>query len=116
MTSYINSHPIEKLQAESSRMMEKYPERIPVIVEKDPKSDIEDIDKIKYLVPENIKYGQFLSIIRKRIKLNPEKGLFVFVSDVMLNSTEQTMKELWTLYKHESGFLVLTYAGENTFG
>ncbi|KAK2966544.1 hypothetical protein RJ640_002850 [Escallonia rubra] len=44
----------ERRQAESSRIREKYPERVPVIVEKAERSDIPDIDKKKYsiLVPQ----------------------------------------------------------------
>lgn len=37
----------EKRQAEASRIRDKYPDRIPVIVEKAEKSDIPDIDKKK---------------------------------------------------------------------
>ncbi|KAK2984220.1 hypothetical protein RJ640_013449 [Escallonia rubra] len=39
--------PVERRQAESSRIREKYPERVPVIVEKAERSDIPDIDKKK---------------------------------------------------------------------
>lgn len=37
----------EKRQAEAARIRDKYPDRIPVIVEKAEKSDIPDIDKKK---------------------------------------------------------------------
>ena len=40
-------HPSEKRQAEAARIRDKYPDRIPVIVEKAEKSDIPDIDKKK---------------------------------------------------------------------
>ena len=40
-------HPPEKRQAEAARIRDKYPDRIPVIVEKAEKSDIPDIDKKK---------------------------------------------------------------------
>jgi hypothetical protein len=39
-----------------------------VIVEKDPKSHIQDIDKRKFLVPNDISVAQFMWIIRKRIQ------------------------------------------------
>jgi GABA(A) receptor-associated protein len=44
-------HPFEKRQLEASRIREKYPDRIPCIVEKSEKSDIVPIDKKKFLVP-----------------------------------------------------------------
>jgi hypothetical protein len=46
---------------------------VQVIVERAPKSDIAEIDKKKYLVPMDLTVGQFVYVIRKRIKLSPEK-------------------------------------------
>ena len=40
----------ERRKTESARIREKYPDRIPVIVEKVEKSDIPDIDKKKYVM------------------------------------------------------------------
>ena len=42
-------HETERRKTESARIREKYPDRIPVIVEKVEKSDIPDIDKKKYV-------------------------------------------------------------------
>jgi len=53
-----------------------------VIVEKAPKSDAPDIDKKKFLVPQNITIGTFVYEIRKHMtKLQPEKAIFLFVND-----------------------------------
>merc|ERR1711943_110299 len=65
--------PLERRKAEAARMSEKYPDRIPVIVEKAAGGDLPDIDKKKYLVPTDLTVGQFVHVIRKRIKLAPEK-------------------------------------------
>ncbi|KAK4787663.1 hypothetical protein SAY86_011496 [Trapa natans] len=42
-------HDLEKRRAEAARIREKYPDRIPVIVEKAERSDIPNIDKKKDL-------------------------------------------------------------------
>ncbi|MBA0557828.1 hypothetical protein Golob_014870, partial [Gossypium lobatum] len=42
-------------QAESGRIREKYPDRVPVIVEKAERSDIPDIDKKKLVTLDHIK-------------------------------------------------------------
>lgn len=42
-----------------------------------------DIDKKKYLVPSDLTVGQFVYVIRKRIKLSPEKGIFIFINNVL---------------------------------
>ncbi|KAI8465593.1 MAG: autophagy protein [Monoraphidium minutum] len=115
MPSFKQEHSLEKRQAEAGRIREKYPDRIPVIVEKAEKSDIPDIDKKKYLVPADLTVGQFVYVIRKRIKLSPEKAIFIFISNV-LPPTAALMPSVYEDHKDDDGFLYITYSGENTFG
>ena len=58
----------ERIQ-ESERIKEKYADRIPVIVERTSSSNLPELDKHKFLVPNTLTVGQFLYVIRKRIKL-----------------------------------------------
>ena len=44
---------VTKRKQESEKVREKYPERIPIIIEKDPNSKIKDLDKTKFLVPND---------------------------------------------------------------
>lgn len=37
----------------------------------------------RYLVPSDLTVGQFVYVIRKRIKLSPEKAIFIFVKNVL---------------------------------
>lgn len=37
----------------------------------------------RYLVPSDLTVGQFVYVIRKRIKLSPEKAIFIFVRNVL---------------------------------
>ncbi|KAG6579417.1 Autophagy-related protein 8f, partial [Cucurbita argyrosperma subsp. sororia] len=108
-------HDLEKRKAEAARIREKYPDRIPVIVEKAERSDIPSIDKKKYLVPADLTVGQFVYVIRRRIKLSPEKAIFIFVDNV-LPPTGAIMSAIYEEKKDEDGFLYVTYSGENTFG
>ncbi|KAH0986971.1 hypothetical protein GBA52_014148 [Prunus armeniaca] len=105
----------ERRQAEAARIREKYPDRIPVIVEKAERSDIPDIDKKKYLVPADLTVGQFVYVVRKRIKLSAEKAIFIFVKNI-LPPTAAMMSAIYEENKDEDGFLYMTYSGENTFG
>ncbi|XP_028751798.1 autophagy-related protein 8f-like isoform X2 [Neltuma alba] len=108
-------HDLEKRRTEAARIREKYPDRIPVIVEKAERSDIPSIDKKKYLVPADLTVGQFVYVIRKRIKLSAEKAIFIFVDNV-LPPTGAIMSAIYEEKKDEDGFLYVTYSGENTFG
>lgn len=114
-SQFKQEHALEKRQAEAQRIREKYPDRVPVIVEKAEKSDIPDIDKKKYLVPADLTVGQFVYVIRKRIKLSPEKAIFVFVNNV-LPPTAALISSVYDEHKDEDGFLYIAYSGENTFG
>ena len=37
----------------------------------------------RYLVPADLTVGQFVYVIRKRIKLSAEKAIFIFVDNVL---------------------------------
>ncbi|GMH24985.1 hypothetical protein Nepgr_026828 [Nepenthes gracilis] len=114
-SSFKLQHPLERRQAEAARIREKYPDRIPVIVEKAERSDIPDIDKKKYLVPADLTVGQFVYVVRKRIKLGAEKAIFIFVKNILPPSAAM-MSAIYEEHKDEDGFLYMTYSGENTFG
>ncbi|KAL6130686.1 hypothetical protein ACLB2K_069065 [Fragaria x ananassa] len=114
-STFKQAHEFEKRRAEASRIREKYPDRIPVIVEKAERSDIPNIDKKKYLVPADLTVGQFVYVIRKRIKLSAEKAIFIFVDNV-LPPTGAVMSTIYDDKKDGDGFLYVSYSGENTFG
>jgi len=78
-----------------------------VICEKVEKSDIATIDKKKYLVPADLTVGQFVYVIRKRIKLAAEKAIFIFVDEV-LPPTAALMSSIYEEHKDEDGFLYIT--------
>jgi GABA(A) receptor-associated protein len=106
----------DKRKEESARIRAKYTDRIPVIVEKVPNADVPNIDKQKFLVPCDLTMGQFLHVIRKRVKLISEKALFVFVNKKTLPPTAGLMGEIYKQYQNADGFLYLLYSGESTFG
>ena len=106
---------LEHRCVESAKIRAKYPDRVPVIVEKVSGSQIVDIDKRKYLVPSDITVAQFMWIIRKRIQLPSEKAIFLFV-DKTVPQSSLTMGQLYEKEKDEDGFLYVAYSGENTFG
>ncbi|MCJ1343476.1 ubiquitin-like protein atg8 [Peltigera leucophlebia] len=107
-SKFKDEHPFEKRKAEAERIRQKYADRIPVICEKVEKSDIATIDKKKYLVPADLTVGQFVYVIRKRIKLSPEKAIFIFVDEV-LPPTAALMSSIYEEHKDEDGFLYITY-------
>ncbi|KAK7819249.1 hypothetical protein U0070_008377 [Myodes glareolus] len=106
---------LEHRCVESAKIRAKYPDRIPVIVEKVSGTQIVDIDERRYLVPPDITVAQFFWIIRKRIQLPSEKAIFPFV-DKIVPQCSLTMGQLYKKKKDEDGFLYVAHSGENTFG
>ena len=107
--------PFDKRAEESKRIREKFPGRIPIIVERARGADIMDIDKAKFLVPGDLTVGQLVFIIRKRLVLPPEKALFLFIGS-SLPPTGAMLKEVADRFYDRDGFLYVTYSGESTFG
>jgi GABA(A) receptor-associated protein len=115
---------------ESRRILSKYPNRVPVIIERAPRSDLPEIDKKKFLVPGTMLCGEFRYIIHKHITqsaaaktsyghqqqaLTADQTIYLFVK----NSSPKTgalMSEIYETLKDEDGFLYMTYAAEDTLG
>ena len=96
---------------ESQRLIAKYPDRVPIICE----SKINILDKNKFLVPVDLTLGQFQFVIRKRMKLSPDKALFLFINEKIYNHS-QLIFSLYDQEKDIDGFLYINYGFENTFG
>lgn len=116
ITSFKHSTTFEERCSEAIRIRDKFPGRIPVIVERADKSlNIPAIDKQKFLVPGDLTVSQFVFVIRKRINLSSETALFLFVGG-MLPTTGMLMRELYSAYAEADHFLYAVYSGESCFG
>ena len=101
---------------EALRIMKKYPDRIPIIVERSSSDTTTDlINKNKYLAPSSLTVGQFVYVIRKRLVLPPEKAIFLFINNI-LPPTASLLGSIYEELKDKDHFLYITYSGENTFG
>jgi GABA(A) receptor-associated protein len=115
--SFKNEFSFEDRLAEAKRVLSKYPDRIPIICERSliASHDCPVIDKRKYLVPITYTIGEFLFVIRKRLKLPPEKAIFLFVNG-SIPSTSSLVIDVYQRYKHTDCYLYMCYSQENTFG
>jgi GABA(A) receptor-associated protein len=114
---FIKRVPFEERCKESLRIRQKYPDRIPVIVERFHTSKIPELDKNKFLVPTDLTIGALTFTIRKRIRLSPVESMFLFIGDKNILAPAGT--DIYTLYidnKNEDGFLYVTFCENDTFG
>ena len=101
----------------SVALLKKYPDRVPVIIRRNPNDKIlRDIDKEKYLIPKNLQVSEIYVIIRKKITLEPKQAFFIFVGDGTLVPMNKIIEEIYNEYKNDDGFLYIVYTAENTFG
>lgn len=113
--NFQNEHTFDKRLEESTRIMNKYKDRIPIIVLKHESCGLPPIDKQKYLVPMDMTVSQFIFVIRKRIKLDPSQSLFVMINN-QLATGSALVGTVYKTLKDEDGFLYVVYTSENTFG
>ncbi len=107
---------LEKRAEESKRILNKFDDRIPIIVQKAANcKNIAKIDKRKYLVPKTLTLGQLIYVIRKRIKLDASQALFIFINNNLL-PTSTLIYEIYKKNKDNDGFLYVYYSSEETFG
>jgi len=100
----------------SNRLMTKYPDRVPVIIEK---SDHITLPNYKYLLPKDINASTFMSIIKTKINIAAKQALFTFIKsndDYVLIPMNETMSEIYKMYRQPDGFLYMRFGIENTFG
>jgi len=110
-----DQHPLKERKDKASRILSRYPDRVPIICEKDPKSKLQNMDKSKILVPRDLTVAQFIHVIRQRIKLTPEETIFLFVQDKLV-PTGVAISQVYETNKDEDGFLYVSYSSENYFG
>jgi GABA(A) receptor-associated protein len=108
--------PFDVRQVESRRVREKYPDLIPVICERADNSDLPDTTRRKYLVPQALTMGQFMYVLRRRINLDANRAMFLFIDNNTLAPSAELVSSVFEEHKDEDGFLYMTYNGESTFG
>lgn len=114
--TFKDKYTLEERKNEADRLYKKYPDRVPVIIEisNNNKNDLQ-LNKKKFLVPENLTIGQFMGIIRKRVLVNETQALFLFFNN-NLAPMSRLIKEAQRDYRDEDGFLYGSLSLENTFG
>jgi len=108
-------YPLYQRIQESQKVLYNYPDKVPVICEKDRRLQNCGIKKRKYLVSRDLTIGQFIYIIRNNIQMNSNMGLFLFTNGIIPSSSD-TIEYIYNKFKDNDGFLYINYAFESTFG
>ncbi len=98
-------------------MRQEYPDRIPFICEKNPRSKLQKLEKTKFLVPLNTTMSQLTTLIRQKVKLDKTCSLFILVGGKFSVAGDKALSEVYDKYKDpEDYFLYLSYTDELIWG
>ena len=111
---YQKTYTFKERNEEAIRILKKYPNKIPIIVQKKDNS-LPDLDKKKFLVPLDFTIAQFILTLRKRISLDPSVTMIIFINNKIMSCSE-LLSSIYINEKNKDGFLYIDYTGENTFG
>lgn len=109
-------HSFEKRKEESTRIMEKYTDKVPIIIEKSDMSDLPNLDKQKVLMLKSLTIAQLLFIIRNKLNIDSTQTIFIFINNNIIPSNAMTINEVYNKYADKDGFLYVTYSAQQVFG
>lgn len=116
ISNYKYQSSFEERKKEHNIIKKKFPDRVAIIIE--PSNNIPkeyELKKNKFLVPNDLCMAQFMYVIRKNIKIPPEKAIFIYFNNSMA-PTSATMQDIYVQNRDSDGFLYCTYAMETVFG
>jgi hypothetical protein len=119
ISSYRNSTSESARILKSRLLVTKYPNNIPVILEKSSTDKIlPDITKTKYIMPKDMTVSNIIQILRTNMKgsVNEYSGIYLICDENIMLSGAQSVEYLYNNYKNKDGFLYIQYCGENVFG
>ncbi len=117
MSDFRHQFDLESRLNESTRIRQKYAGRVPVICTRSKTEKVvPSVQKIKYLVPEDLTMAQFMYVIRNRMQLRSDQSLYMFVNGGVMVRSSALLKQIDSEHKNDDGFLYIEYAGESTFG
>lgn len=104
-----------------SQLLARYPERIPVICKRAPRSGLPPLSRSKFLVPGHMPCSEFKYIVHRHLVEAAGRGLvadqtiFLFVGTTSPKGGA-SMAELFERHRSPDGLLHVAYAAENTLG
>ncbi|KAL8546689.1 hypothetical protein ACS0TY_006425 [Phlomoides rotata] len=113
--SFKETMSFERRQTITAWASEKHSLRLMVILENAWKSQLPDLNKNMYLVPNVWTVRTFVSLVQDKLKLTSTVGkpIFLFVKDMLL-LTDTFMSDIYEEHKDVDRFLYMTYSGESS--
>ena len=113
------SSSLDERKRKSKKLLDEYPDRVPVIVLKLSKFNPHaNLQKSKFLCPKDLTVGQLLHVVRKFMEdLKSSQSLFLMLEATkFLPPTGDRLGDVYYNHRDEDGFLYFVVYTENVFG
>ena len=110
---------VDKRKQECQHILNQFPEKIPIICEKDPKcKNLKEIGKTKFLVSNDLSVAQFYFMVRKNLNVEEERSSFYLLANGKYALYgDFLMSNIYQKYKNpEDGFLYILYTSTLIWG
>ncbi len=122
---YCQKYDLETRLFQSTKLIKKYPNRVPIIVQPLPGSPVPWVNKFKFLVPKTSPCSSIQCTIREEIVLDAEYALNYLVDVTPSNSIKKQFQMLngaeligsvYLQFVKTDGFCYVYYDQEHCFG
>jgi hypothetical protein len=114
-TSKLDTMTLDERKAYSKKLLDKYPECVPVIIKKrNGDKNLQDIN-LRYIIPKHLDVSYLLTTIRQKIKMTECQAIFIFAKNTLV-PMNTSIGDIYNEHRGEDNILYIVYATENTFG
>lgn len=114
MDEFKQCNTLEKRISTSERVISRYPDKVPIIVVL-PK-EFKKKPFLKYLVARDLNMHYIIQLVRKNIKIDHSKAIFILTECGHLSTASNDVGSIYCKYKNEDGYLYLQVKIEVCFG
>ncbi|XP_044763018.1 uncharacterized protein LOC123319974 [Coccinella septempunctata] len=112
-----NNEKSDVVKDEILAIRSRFPTKVPVIVKRfSREKHLPQLDKTKYLVPQEVTMSQFQMILRNKMQLHPNRSMYLLVNERSMLSLSTTVAEVYYEHAQSDGYLYVTYASQEVFG
>ena len=107
----------EQRKQMSEKIKQIHPDKIPIIIEKDPNCKLKDLEKTKYIIPRDLVVAQLIGKLSKKAEIGEKEGLFLLIDGKTAISGNTSLGDIYEKYADEKdGFLYIIYTSKEVWG
>jgi hypothetical protein len=127
MSDFRRRFKLEERKEITNKILTKYEEKCPIYLSFDSQLNLKSFRNYnRYIVTNNLTLSQFLLIVKKKINVDSNETLTLFIEiydknnsnikNSILAPLSSSIASIYDLNKNDDGFLYMTLVKENVFG